>query len=257
MTSSTSEVDLDPNAMVAAARSAVDEARRRAEDAAQIVTAVIGASAFALREQGLSDRQIAAALEVSRNRLDTLISSAWGIIFGTDVADAIENADRWKSRWLTEILGSAANNGPSPWRQAPSQLSSDLVAANTIALPAGIEVGRLDTPAAQFDNTATGERVLVYTLERWNGTLVVNSVTGEIVGTDGKGMYRVELRALNGARCELSPELVELDPNTVYFGEGWDDPARNRSCDAACEAIQAAIRRHYRIWPNWTEVTAL
>ena len=68
------------------------------------------------------------------------------------------------------------------------------------------------------------------------------------------GVYIIELRALNSARCELSPEFVELDPNTAYFGEGWDDPPRNRSCDAACEAIPAAIRRHYRVWPNWTEV---
>ena len=243
--------------MSVAARSAVDEARRRADDAAVIVTAVIGASAFALREQGLSDRQIAASLRVSRNRLDKLISHARGIIFGTDVSDAIENADRWKSRWLTDILGAAASSGPSPWRQAPSQLSSDVVATNSIALPAGIEAGRLDTPAAQFDNTATGERVLVYTLERWNGIRVVNAVTGEIVGTDGRGSYRIELRALNGARCELSPEFVDLDPNSVYFGDRWDDPSRNRSCDEACEAIQAAIRRHYRIWPNWIEVAPL
>lgn len=222
-----------------------------------VVDAVIGASAFALREQGLSDRQIAAALEVSRNRLDKLISRGRAFVLGADISDAMENDDRWKSRWLKDILGSVADNGPSPWRHAPAQLSSDLVAANGITLPAGVEFDRLDTPAAQFDNVVTGERVLLYTLQRWNGSRLVNSVTGEIVGAGGRGVYRIELRAANGARCELSPELVELGPDAVYFGEGWDDPARKQSCDDACEAIETAIRRHYRIWPNWTEVAPL
>lgn len=250
-------MDLDPALLVAAARAAVDEARRRADDAAMVVTAVIGASAFALREQGLSDRQIAAALEVSRNRLDKLISLARAFTLGAGIVDAIDNEDRWKSRWLTEILGSVADNGPSPWRHAPSQMSSDVVAGNAIALPEGVRVGQLDTPGAQFDNVATGERVLVYTLQRWNGSRLVNQMTGEIVGADGRGVYRIELRAANGARCDLSPEFVDLDPDAVYFGEAWDAPSRNRSCDDACEAIQAAIRRHYRIWPNWTDVAPL
>lgn len=250
---STSEVDYDPDLLIAAARTAIDDARHRANEAVQIVEAVIGGCAYALREQGFSDRRIAAEFGVSRNRLDKLVSRGMGVIAAFNLADGFNDAheDRWRSRWIGDILTSVADRGPSPWRQAPYLLSSDLMEANGIAIPESIRGRNLDTSAAQFDNTTTGERVLVYTMHRWNGTRLINSVTGRVAGADGRGVYRIELRAPNGARCELSPEFLGLDHSALFFGTGWDEPERRRTDTEAFEIAQAAIRRHYRVWPAW------
>ena len=55
---------------------------------------------------------------------------------------------------------------------------------NNIAVPADVWVDGLSTSGAQFDNIDTGEAVLVYSLQRWNGTRTVNVVSGEDARAD-------------------------------------------------------------------------
>jgi hypothetical protein len=109
--------------------------------------------------------------------------------------------------------------------------------------------GYLDTSGAQFRNVQTGERILVYSLQRWRGAPEFDSATGDLSGWDHRGRYRVELCAANSRPAVMPLELVGLAAKATCFGSGWADPTRRRSDGEAFRRIVAALRRHCGIWP--------
>jgi hypothetical protein len=162
-----------------------------------------------------------------------------------------------RGRWIDDMYSSAQATAPSPWRQITQGLglSKDVMRANNIAAQSPMPVESLSTCGAQFDNTDTGERILSYSLQRWNGTPTVNAVTGELAGFDHRGGYTIELWSGSGTRCEMPTEIFGISANATYFGSGWDESARRQTADDAFERIVAAIRRHYRIWPTCVGVS--
>ena len=59
--------------------------------------------------------------------------------------------------------------------------------------------------------------------------------------------------------CDLPTEVFGLRDDDRFFGTGddrffgtgWGTPERTRTGDDVFEQIVAAIRRQYRIWPDW------
>jgi hypothetical protein len=236
----------DHGDMLAAGRVALAEARRRADRAAEIVQIVAGLLASGLREQGHSDRAIGAALQISRNRVSELVDRAPVVKLSVPV----DADDDWVGDWIEDIYGRASAAGPSTWVQDRPYLSGHVVLDNAIPVPAPLTDADLDTSGAQFRNADTGERILVYSLQRWRGTPEFAADTGEHTDWDHRGHYSVELRAANGRRRAMPPEMLGLTVDATCFGSGWEEPGRRQSDGAAFRRIVAAVRRRYGVWPQ-------
>ncbi len=236
----------DRGDMLAAAQVALAEARQRADHAAAIVRTVAGLLAAGLREQGHSDRAIGAALQISRNRVGELIAAAPWVKLGAHT----DTDNDWIVDWIEDIYSRAATAAGSTWVQDGPQLSGQVVEENRIAVPPPLSVADLDTSGAQFRNVDTGERILVYSLQRWRGMPQFDSATGDLSAWDHRGYYSVELCAAGGHRAAMPLELLALTSDALCFGSGWLEPARRQSEGAAFRRIVVALRRHYGIWPQ-------
>ena len=82
---------------------------------------------------------------------------------------------------------------------------------------------------AQFENTDTGERILVYSPQRWYGTATVNAVTGRRGGAERRRRYLIELCSPTGTRCDMPLEILGLPGDHTYFGTGWPQKSRRRT----------------------------
>ena len=75
----------------------------------------------------------------------------------------------------------------------------------------------------------TGERILVYSLQRWYGTATVNAVTGRRAGADRRRRYLIELCSPTGTRCDMPLEILGLPVDHTYFGTRWPQKSRRRT----------------------------
>lgn len=232
--------------MIAAVREAMEEVRDRAKAVNELVVpAVSGRMASMLRELGLSDREIADVLDVPKRQVQALVSQSLFIRMGTLLAET-----SWPRDWINEIYGKAVAAAPSHWIENKVTHSRQVVEAHAIEPPEGVTDLRMDTFGAQFQNTETGELILVYSFQRWKGQPIPSHLRDakDVDGWDQKGRYEVEICSPSGNRQPLPLEILGLADSDPYFGKGWTTPERCKSDDKAYELVTGAIRAHYGIW---------
>lgn len=235
--------------MIEQAEEVIAEVKARLESAQKVARAASGAVAYGLREQGLSNKAIAEILGESRNNINKLVElGIWprlsaGIAFGEHEQYARLKAD------VQELYRPLAQPS-SGWVHSRSGRSGQILEANGIALPYAWRSvpGGLDADAAQLDNLDTGERILVYSLERHDGELLFDS-DQRLYGTDGMGFYRIEFCSPTGELRPILLELLGIRAEDLRFGNKWPDPRQNRHLSDTYRFAMAAVRRHYGIWP--------
>lgn len=232
--------------MVAQAKATIAEARYRETMARTVTNRVASALAYGLREQGLTDKAIGEALTVSRNRVDDLVKAGIWPYLGP-------NLDQRQIRHVASELNEIYQPIEQPdagWTHTLTDVIGRIAHANKIALPKPYRrnVASLDTAAAQFDNLDTGERILVYSLERHHGKILVDSDM-RFAGYDFKGQYRIDICSAAGTRQPYPLEILGISSSDLRFGKNWPDQER-RHDDAAFRIAVAAVRRHYGVWPR-------
>lgn len=98
------------------------------------------------------------------------------------------------------------------WIHTLTDISGRIALANGISIPKPFRpnAGRgLDTAAAQFDNLDTGERILVYSLERHHGQVLFDAEM-RLAGYDFKGHYRIDLCSPAGTRQSYPLEILGM-----------------------------------------------
>jgi len=232
--------------MVTQAQEVLSEAKIQEAKARTVTACVTGALAYGLREQGLTDKAIGEALGVSRNRVNALVRvGMWPSIYGDLPAEARGIAAE------VDAIYSKLTKPASGWVHAASASSGEIAVANNIPLPPSFAKNptSLDPQGAAFVNLDTGERIIVYTLERHRGQMLFNEER-HLVGTDFKGVYRIDLVSSSGHRQQYPLEILGITEAQLRFGRGWDRPEQRRDDDDAYLAAIEAVRRHYGIWPR-------
>ncbi len=235
--------------MIEQAQAVIAEVKSHLEFAQKVARAVSGAVAYGLREQGLPNKAIAEILGESRNNINKLVEVGIWPRLSVDIPlGEYDHYDRMKAE--AEQLYRPLGQPGSGWVHSRSGRSGQILEANGIPLPRAWQSGPggLDADAAQLDNLDTGERILVYSLERHDGELLFNS-NQQRYGTDGMGYYRIELCSQNGELRPLPLELLGLRAEDLRFGSKWPDPRQNRHLSDTYRFAMAAVRRHYGIWP--------
>ncbi|OOK65201.1 hypothetical protein BZL29_7835 [Mycobacterium kansasii] len=233
--------------MITQAREVITEARRRETFAKTVTYIVAGTLARGLRDQCLSDRDIAEILTVSRNRIGHLVQVGIAPTVGAGIRISDNRATFAAA--VAEIYGPVGHTGPG-WVQTRKARSGHICAENNVPIPRSYYApAALDSYGAQFDNQHTGERILVYSLERYNGQPLFDA-EGRYVKNDNRGEYCIDFCASTGARQPLPLEILGLTPADVRFGSGWPDPPTNSDDDTdVFRKVTSAVRRHYGIWP--------
>lgn len=235
-------------AMISQAKDAMAAVRHRETLAHNVTKSVAGILACGLREQGLTDKAIAEALTVSRNRVTNLVEeSIYPALFAA-IGD--QEARRRVIAELDEIYGPIAQ-ASAGWVHTCTDVSGRIAHANRITLPKPYRAKPrvLDTPAAQFDNLDTGERIVVYSLERHHGKILLDTEM-RLAGYDFKGLYRIDVCSPAGTRQPYPLEILGITEQDLRFGKNWSEPKKRRSEDDAFRNATAAVRRHYGIWPR-------
>ncbi len=232
-------------AMIAQAKGTIAEARYREAMARKVTNCVAGALAYGLREQGLTDKAIGEVLTISRNRVADLVKEGIWPYLGP-LGD--QRQQRHVAAEVDEIYQPVAHPS-SGWTHTLTDVSGRIAHANGITLPKPYRrnAGGLDTAAAQFDNLDTGERILVYSLERHHGQILFDSEM-RLAGYDFKGHYRIDLCSPAGTRQPYPLEILGITCSDLRFGKKWSVEERRHDDDAFRTAV-AAVRRHYGIWP--------
>ncbi|MUL50139.1 hypothetical protein FZI85_27455 [Mycobacterium sp. CBMA293] len=238
-------------AMLTQAHDVMAQARYREEEARRLTSHIAGALAYALREQQFTDTAIGEALGVSRNRVSELVNiGIWPTVYGPA---GLDGDFKQVANQIDDLYGPLARPNAG-WVHTLTGTSGLVAHANAIPLPDLYqeEPSGLDTAAAQFDNINTGERILVYTLERHFGKAIVNAETQKLE-RDHKGWYRIEL--CTGGRQPIPLTNLGITEEDLRFGRGWKHPKQRRDEDDAYRNAIAAVRCHYGIWPlaNATE----
>lgn len=234
------------DAMVAQAKDTIAEARYREAMARRVTNCVAGALAYGLREQGLTDKAIGEVLTVSRNRVADLVNEGiWPYLGPLDD----QRQERHVTAEVDEIYQPIAQPNTG-WTHTLTDVSGRIAHANKIVLPKPYRrsVASLDTAAAQFDNLDTGERILVYSLERHHGQILFDSEM-RLAGYDFMGYYRIDMCSPTGTRQPYPLEILGINSSELRFGKKWPDQERRHDDDAFRIAV-AAVRRYYGIWPR-------
>lgn len=121
------------------------------------------------------------------------------------------------------------------------------------AVHCGEDVNTLDTDAAEFVHQHSGEKVIIYSTQLWNGTPTVSA--GQPVHWDHKGRYRIEFISAAGERGTINPADLGLTAADTEFDTST--PKRRGNHAATFNRILTAARRTYAILPpyNLTAVT--
>ncbi|MCP3811009.1 hypothetical protein NLX62_01435 [Mycobacteriaceae bacterium Msp059] len=236
-------------AMIAQAGQILAEARLRESMASTVTYCVTGALAYGLREQGLSDKAIGEILSVSRNRVGDLVKAGiWPTLFARIKLDD-DRRRKFAAAEMKSIYRPVAQE-QQEWVHTRTDCSGYIAERNNIPIPREYRhsPGSLEPEAAEFDNCVTGERIVVYTLERHHGKMLFDSEHRR-VGYDYRGEYRIELCSASGARHPLPLELLGITSSELRFGDKWADPEERRLSDDAFRNAVAAVRKHYGIWP--------
>ncbi|OHT73356.1 hypothetical protein BKG67_04925 [Mycobacteroides chelonae] len=235
--------------MIAQAREIIGAARYRAGVIDRATKGVIASLACGLKEQGLTDKAVAEVLGVSRNRISEIVAEG---MYLTAFDGVRIDDDAQRREITTEVLQlyRPIATQPTGWVQVRAPRSGRLLEANGIQLPRMYQEipGELDTEAAEFVNRDSGERILVYSLERHHGTVLYDS-DGKFIDYDFKGEYHIDLCSPTGGRQPLPLALLGIDQSDLKFGKGWTDLPRHRVEDDAFANAVGAVRRYYGIWP--------
>ncbi|WP_100514278.1 hypothetical protein [Mycobacteroides abscessus] len=230
------------DAMLAAATTVLTEAKCHLDLTCQAFLSVQERVAAALQEHCVDGADIATATGLLPERVNELASARFSAVPKT-------YAEQWVNDWVSATYRAAISQSGALWTQSPDiYLSEQIVSANNIAVPAPLRASMLDTPAAQFINSETAERILVYSLQRWKGSPHIAADSAQYEW-DNRGQYLVEITAHGHGRQPLPVSVLGIAPAQTYFGDGWQDPEHNRSDSEAFEYITAQLRRHYGIWP--------
>ena len=191
--------------MIAQAEQTMTESRYREAMARTATTYVAGALALGLREQGLSDKAIGEVLTVSRNRVPDLVKE--GIWPSPMLSD--DRLLRYVTAAVEDLYRPIAHP-TTGWVHSLTGLSGRIAIANGVSIPPPFrpnEERGLDTIAAQFDNLDTGERILVYSLERHHGQVLFDAEM-RLAGYDFMGYYRIDLCSPAGDRQSYPLEVL-------------------------------------------------
>lgn len=223
---------------------AIAEAAARATEAAAVAHTTTAMAAAVLNGHGYSDRSIASVLNVSRNRIRDLINSA-----------TPNRHQGWAREWIDEIWAQAQQSA-SPWQLDDTlHFSCNIMESNEIPMIPNAhltELSTLDTTGAQFINRATGDKLLVYSRQRWEGSPIEGAAP---VTWDHRGWYVIERRDADGTSTPFDPQTdLGLPDGAQYFGRGWKKGHRVRRDGDAFDAIIRAIQQKYSILPPATEV---
>lgn len=215
--------------------------QRKSHLATQYITALLS---HGLREHGFTDSAIGETLGISRNRVSDLVQQAKYPdldAIGDDLPFIQEQVATIYEP-MTRALGG--------WAQTRTARSGDIAADNNITLPDHWQNSPdgLDTPAAQFDNPDTGDRIVVYSLESQQGNPLFDKKK-HCVGYDFKGTYRIDYRPASGDPEPMSLEELGTSETNLRFGSRWPKPTDRRYPDDAFDNALRAIRGHYVIWP--------
>lgn len=228
--------------VVVALRALTSETRTSAER--DVRDHLVGMSTLALRELGFTDAHIAQQFGCSAKTISTC---ARGIDFWMDrhTGRYREICDHWDR----------ARRNASPWYQVDSVSEScDVVTRHSIETPDWpLRIEALDLPAVEIVHQRSGERIVVYSLQRWKGTpcpTATNPVAWDMVGS-----YQIEFISAAGERGSISPELLDL-PTTRFAG---DEPSRRRGRDGygVYHQILLAMRRRYGVLPPYDSAFGL
>ncbi len=231
--------------MLDEARTVLNEANRRLEETAKIAALVRATIALGLREQGLTNKAIADLIGESRNKINDLVKMAtWPALYG----DLPSGEFVRFSKLIDDVYGQIGEAGTG-WIHARTVRSGTVVESHAIPLPRLVRADSLDTDAAEFENPDTGERIIVYSLERHYGSPIFDA-HGRREDGDGRGYYRIEVCSPNGSREALPLEILGISPNSITFGSGWPSPEQCRVDGDAFRNATAAVRAYYGIWPQ-------
>lgn len=235
--------------MIAQARDVLAEARYREELARTATGCVAGALAWGLREQGLTDKAIGETLGVSRNRVSDLVDAG---MYPT-ICSGIRLGDDRQREYVTaevEAVYGPLARPKSGWVHTKTAASGTIACDNGIPLPVTVrDPEHLSLSGAQFDNLDTGERVLVYTLDRHYGQPLLDSHLRR-VGADYRGEYRIDLWSSPGGVHPYPLEILNMEASDLRFGKNWESPKERRTDEQAYLNAVRAVRRHYGIWPR-------
>ncbi|MFD7011174.1 hypothetical protein [Rhodococcus jostii] len=231
-----------------AMRGAVAEARRRARWATEVNHEVRDKALGVLVANGMSMRQARRAVGLGRReriqasaqmvgaalrrwveQVEYRVRGPESGLMPPTAPDVLERhhavSDAIQEIWMV------ASATPSPWHCERALLSQEVIARNRCPVPEDRADLSHDTFAAEFTNVMTGEKVLVYTVERWNGG----------PGKDGRGRYRIVRVDESGKPIPQSPVDYGLSADADRFGSGWPAPSDSSVLDTLIEAIEVHL----------------
>ncbi|UQX13523.1 hypothetical protein [Candidatus Mycobacterium methanotrophicum] len=231
---------------VNAVHAAAADAQRRREEAELVEREILGLAYLAMRRHGFSDHYAASQLG---HRPTELKSYAKAIRWFT--------LEHNVSRSQIEQLWRTARLAASTWFESETITSSrDVIFNNNIDdIDYPLPVSTLDTDGAEFVHQRTGEKLLVYCPQRWNGTPTQSD--GQHVRWDHKGRYRIEFISAAGERGTLAPATLGLTEADTQFDTST--PKRRGDHATTFARIITAIRRTHAILPpyNLTAIEGL
>lgn len=244
MTPHSSQQNLPPShsgSAVTALTSATSAAQAAVEHAQTVADQILGLSVLSLRQQGYNDRFIADRLRVSPELIRDAPRRV-SMLMGSD--DDQLRADI-KQRW------DQARQTLTWVQEEQVQFSRDIVGRYNIDIAESqpLTIHALDLPAAEFVNGETGERFLVYSLQRWKG--VPTRTTGV---WSGRGSFTLDFLTPAGERMTVpAQDWLGLAPAATEF----TSDAGNSGSDEAFDTIVVAFRRRYGALPPHVDAAGL
>lgn len=233
---------------VHAVTTAVAQARHNRLEAEQSERDVIGLAFLTMRQLGFSDHYIARELGHPRAELRTYAKAV------RQLPPYTQGAATPAARSQPELLWHAARYAASMWIESETITSSrDVIIANNIDdIEYPLPVTTLDTDGAEFVHQRTGEKLIIYSPQRWKGTPTV--IDGRPTSWDHQGRYRIEFISAAGERGALAPSLLGLTPEDTQFDTSH--PRRRDDHDLTFARIVTALRRAHAILPPYSAAAA-
>lgn len=226
---------------VTALTTATSAANAAVEHAQAVADQILGLSALSLRQQGYNDRFIADRLRTSTERIR---ETARGVSMLMGAEEEQLRADV-KQQW------DQARQALTWVQDERVEFSRDVVGRYGIDISESqpLTVHALDLPGAEFVNSESGERFLVYSLQRWRG------VPTDTPGVwSGRGSFNLDFLTPAGERMTVpAHDWLGLDPAATKF----TSEAGNTGSDEAFDRIVVAFRRRYGALPPHVEAAGL
>ena len=202
---------------------------------------ILGLGVLSLRQQRYTDRFIADRLHASTERIREAARRV-SMLMGTEEEQLRADV---KQRW------DQAREALTWVQEERVEFSRDVVGRYGIDISESqpLTVHALDLPAAEFVNSDSGERFLVYSLQRWKG------VPTRTPGVwSGRGSFTIDFLTPAGERMTVpAQDWLGLDPAATEF----TSDAGNSGSDEAFDRIVVAFRRRYGALPPHVEAAGL